>query len=482
MMASDIDTLVQSGESEKVEFKAQWTEAVLETVAAFANTRGGTLLVGVDADGNIVGTDLNETALRTFSNQLVDSLRIQPSLEVHSIGDKQILAIEVASSRTPVAYRGKYHKRVGNTTREISPEALGRLFIEKWGVTWDSVTGEYLMDEIDPDAARLFVRLARSRLPHVTEDEPVESVLRKLDLLVDGKLTRGAILLFGKEPQRRFLMTQVHMGRFKTGITILDDKLMRGNLFRQLEQVMQVFRQYLQVRYEIPSEMGEAASPLEALQRREIWDYPLEALREAVINALIHRDYFDPYGEISIRVYDDRVYIWSPGELPPGITVEDLKKTPHDSRLRNPLLAQVFYFAGWIERWGSGTTMIVEFCRQQDLPEPDFHSEKGRFEVTFYKDPYTEERLREMGLNERQVKAVVYVKEKGQITNKRYQELTGVSKPTATRDLEKLVVLAILQRMGTTGRGTYYQLMGSQTAQRAQNGLTNGSRRALGGN
>lgn len=466
-MACDIDTLVQSGESEKVEFKAQWTEGVLETAAAFANTRGDTLLVGVDDDGNIVGLDLNETALRTFSNQLVDSLRIQPSLEVHSIGDKQILAIEVASSRTPVAYRGKYHKRVGNTTREISPEALGRLFIEKWGVTWDSVTGDYSVDEIDPDTVQQFVRLSKPRLPYVTTDEPVESLLRKLDLLVDGRLTRGAILLFSKEPQRRFLMTQVHMGRFKTGITILDDKLMRGNLFRQLEQVMQVFRQYLQVRYEIPSEMGEAASPPEALQRREIWDYPLEALREAVINALIHRDYFDPYGEISIRVYDDRVYTWSPGELPPGITVEDLKKSPHDSRLRNPLLAQVFYFAGWIERWGSGTTMIVEFCRQQDLPEPDFRSEKGRFEVIFYKDPYTEERLQEMGLNERQVKAVLRVKERGEIANKEYQEVCRISSRTASRDLADLVDRGIFEQLGTTGRGTSYALM---TPERRQSG------------
>lgn len=456
-MVSDIDTLVQSGESEALEFKAQWTEAILETAAAFANARGGTLLIGVDDDGNIVGIDLNEAALRTFSNQLVDSLRIQPSLEMHTIGDKQILAIEVASSPTPVAYKGKYYKRVGNTTREISPEALGRLFIEKWGITWDSVTGDYSVDEIDFDTVRQFVRLSEPRLPYVTEDEPIESLLRKLDLLVEGKLTRGAILLFGKEPQRHFLMAQIHMGRFKTGTTIVDDKLIRGNLFRQLGQVMQLFQQYLQVRYEIPGEMGEAPSPLEALQRREIWDYPLEALREAVINALIHRDYFDPYGEISIRVYDDRVYIWNPGELPPGLTVEDLKKTPHDSRLRNPLLAQVFYFAGWIERWGSGTTRIVELCRQQGLPEPDFRSEKGRFEIIFSKDPYTEERLREIGLNERQVKAVLWVKEHGRITNKEYRELSGLSDEGARKDLRALVGKGVLQLEGK-GRSAHYVL------------------------
>lgn len=456
MIPSDIDKLVQSGEGETIEFKAQWTESVLETAAAFANTRGGTLLVGVDDEGCVVGLDLSESVLRTFSNRLADSLRVQPSLETRTVDDEQILVIEIASSRIPVSYRGRYYKRVGNTTREIAPEALGRLFIEKWGVTWDSVTGDYSLDEIDADTVRQFIRLSRPRLPYVAEDEPIESLLHKLDLLVEGKLTRGAILLFGKEPQRHFLMTQVHMGRFKTATTIVDDKLIRGNLFRQLEQVMQLFRQYLQVRYEIPGEMGQASSPLEALQRREIWDYPLEALREATINALIHRDYFDPHREVTIRVYDDRVYVWSPGELPPGITVEDLKKSPHDSSLRNPLLAQVFYFAGWIERWGSGTTRILKLCRQQGLPEPEFRSEKDRFELIFYQTHYTEDRLREMGLNERQVRAVLYVRGRGEIALSAFKSLVpDVSDKTLYRDLRDLVDKGVLEQVGEK-KGSHY--------------------------
>ncbi len=353
-MAIELQALILAGEGERTEFKARWSDTALETLAAFANGQGGVLLVGVDDEGHPVGWPGSEKDLRVISDQIGDALRIQPSVKSQVLDGQRILVIEVAPAPTPVAYRGRYYRRIGNTTREIPPEELGRLFIEKWGVTWDSVTGEYSMDEIDPDTVRQFVRLARSRLPHVAEDEPVESVLGKLDLLVGGKLTRGAILLFGREPQRHFLMAQVHMGRFKTGTTIVDDKLVRGNLFRQLEQVMQLFRQYLQVRYEIPGEIGEGTSPLEALQRREIWDYPLEALREAVINALIHRDYFDPHREITIRVYDDRVYVWSPGELPPGITVEDLKRTPHDSSLRNPLLAQTFYLPAGSSVGGPG--------------------------------------------------------------------------------------------------------------------------------
>jgi ATP-dependent DNA helicase RecG len=192
MILSNIDKLVQSGEGETIEFKAQWAESVLETAAAFANTRGGTLLVGVDDEGRVVGLDLSESILRTFSNRLADSLRVQPSLETHTIDDKQIMVIEIASSRIPVAYEGRYYKRVGNTTREIAPEALGRLFVEKWGITWDSLTGDYSLGEIDTDTVRQFIRLSRPRLPYVAEDEPVESLLQKLDLLVEGKLGNGS--------------------------------------------------------------------------------------------------------------------------------------------------------------------------------------------------------------------------------------------------------------------------------------------------
>ncbi len=456
-MALDINALLQAGESETVEFKAQWTDAVLETAAALANTRGGILLLGIDDKGQVVGLDVDEARLRTYANLLADLLRVQPSLQVWDVSGRQVLTVEVASARTPVSYRGRFYKRIGNTTREIAPEALGQLFIEKWDVTWDSVQSDFSLDEIDLDTVRRFSRLARPRLPQVSADEPADSLLRKLNLLVDGRLTRGAVLLFGKAPQQRFVMAQVHMGRFKDAITIVDDKLIRGNLFQQLDQVMQLFRQYLQVRYEIPSEMGDATSAAEAVQRREIWDYPLEALREATINALIHRDYFDPHGEISIRVYDDRVYVWNPGELPPGITVADLKKTPHDSRLRNPLLAQAFYFAGWIERWGSGTTRIVGLCQQQGLPEPEFRSQNGRFEVLFLKDQYTEDYLRTMGLDERQMKAVLFVKESGSITNREFRELTGVSDEMARRALSGLTEKGLLAVKGK-GRSVRYEV------------------------
>jgi len=130
----------------------------------------------------------------------------------------------------------------------------------------------------------------------------------------------------------------------------------------------------------------------------------------------------------------------------------------HLSKPRNTLLAKVFYFAGFIESWGRGTIKIVENCVKQGLPEPDFIEESGVMKVIFYKDKFTEEFLQKMGLNERQIKAVMYMKKTGRITNKEYQEIANTTKKTASRDLSNLVKKEILKQVGSTGKGTFYTL------------------------
>ena len=335
--------------------------------------------------------------------------------------------------------------------------------IEKSGAAWDKQFTDANLDEIDPAVVQRFLRLAQGRLPEAHENEPLESVLRKLDLLVDGRLRRGALLLFGRRPQKDFHAAYVRMGRFKTDTIIVDDKFIEGNLFDQLDQVMQHFRQYLQVRLVVNSQIREGQSMLESLQRQDIWDYPLDALREAVINALIHRDYFDATGNISIRVYDDQVYIWNPGELLPGMTVDDLLRHPHDSRPRNPLLARVFYYAGWIEHWGSGVTRILDLCQRQGLPAPQFQSANGRFEVAFFKSLYTVNRVLLAELDERQAKTIQWVLEHGRISNAEYQNLFQVSQRTASRELSILVKQDLLEKVGRTGRSLYYRIKALNT-------------------
>ena len=419
--------------------------------------RGGALLIGVADDGTVIGWPGTDQDLRAIVDLVADALPIQPTITVETHENRPVLAIRVAPAHVPVAARGRYFRRVGNTTREIPAEELGRFFLTTMDLQWDALTGDYRRDELDPDTIRRFVRLARTRLPYVEEGESVESVLQKLNLLRAGQLTRAAVLLFGQEPQRCFTTATVHVGRFRSPLTIVDDKLLGGNLFQQLDQVMQLFRQYLQVRYDVHVDLERGPTMLEALQRQETWQYPLDALREAVINALIHRDYLST-GDVQVRVYDDQVLITNPGALPEDLSVAQLRERNHPSRLRNSLLAQVFYYAGLIERWGTGTWRMAELCREQGLPEPDFASEPAGFRVTFAQDPYTEERLRQMGLHERQVQAVLHVRQHSQIANREYQVLNAVSKPTATRELTDLVSRGILVATGTGKRDRHYVL------------------------
>jgi ATP-dependent DNA helicase RecG len=161
-------------------------------------------------------------------------------------------------------------------------------------------------------------------------------------------------------------------------------------------------------------------------------------------------------------VGEDTLEVWSPGLLPEGVSIADIEREGHVSRPRNPALAQMFYFAGFIERWGVGTTLIQRACRLHDLPAPVFQENMGGFKVSLSQNPYTPERLRGLGLSDRHLAIVLHLREHGTITNSEVQRLTGVSKATATRDLDYLVTHGMLVLQGRTGRGSpRYVLKGS---------------------
>ena len=195
------------------------------------------------------------------------------------------------------------------------------------------------------------------------------------------------------------------------------------------------------------------------MHRIEKGEYPVPAIREMLLNALVHRNYMG--APIQIRVYDDKISIWNEGSLPEGLTLAALKRS-HSSRPRNPIIADVSFKGGYIDAWGRGTIKILDTCKQADLPEPEMKEQDGGFIITLFKDHLTEERLTKLGLNDRQLKAVNFVKGKGKITNKEYQNINDCSKATATRDLTELVEkYNIMERTGEIGAGTSYALIGS---------------------
>jgi ATP-dependent DNA helicase RecG len=434
-------------ESQRVEYKQNWRDDCLKVVSAFANSGGGVLFIGLDDQGTPTGLKNIKKLLEDIPNTIRNKLGILPSVELNRESKEEIIKITVTPSSVPISYNGKYYLRSGSTTQELHGKDLADFLIKKTGVTWDDAVedrGDWEL--LNKSTIEDFKRYAVDRIPSIVRETDLIPILQKLNLIDNQHLKRAVFLLFGKDPQWFYSHAVVKIGRFLTDTDIQTTDIVKGNLFQQLESSLEILRtKYLQSKIKF-----------EGIHRRDILEYPYEALREAIINALIHRDYWG-FSQIQIRIYPDKLIIMNAGSLPPEVPVEKLK-TNHLSIPRNRLLAAVFYYAGFIEAWGRGTTMIVEKCVEQGLPEPDFKEEHGVMTVIFYKDIFTEENLRKMGLNKRQIKAVIYVKENEKITNKIYQELNGVSKPMSSLDLTNLVERKIFKRLGITGRGTEYIL------------------------
>jgi len=447
----NIKEILAKRESETLEFKEGFDKECIETIAAFANTKGGTIFIGVADNGKIKGIQVGKRTPDDWINQIVQSIepKITIKTERLTIEKKALIAFHISESRIkPVSFKGRYFKRVGSGNRQMSWENITKLVLESVNTTWDNLIepGAALKD-IDLEKVKKFVGLCNKtgRRP-IPENETPLTTLKKLELIQEGKPTKAAILLFGKNPQRFCLQAILKMGRFKSKTIIIDDKEIYGTLFEQVEEAMLYFRDRLQTKFEFTGEP----------QRKVIWEYPLEALRETVINAVCHRDYLDS-ANIQIRIYDDHILIWNPGKLPPDLSLEQLK-TDHPSRPHNRLIARAFFYAGYIEKWGGGTLKVIRECIDSGLPEPEFFEDMGMFGVTFRKDILTEKNLSELGLNDRQIKAVMYVKEKGKIANREYQETARTTKKTASRDLANLVDKKIFKQVGSTGKGTFYTL------------------------
>jgi ATP-dependent DNA helicase RecG len=323
---------------------------------------------------------------------------------------------------------------------------LTRFLISKSGKDWDEYIEESAsMADIKIETIEKFKQIAVKRIPFVKDEKEPIKVLEKLNLIDNGKLKRAAILLFGKNPKKFWTSAYIKVGKFLNDTDIVSTDDIEGNLFEQVEKTMEILR----TKYLI-SEIK-----FEGIYRKEELEYPEEALREAIINAVIHRDYIGPHTQL--KIYPDKIILWNVGTLPKEIRIDELKKS-HSSYPRNELLADVFFKAGLIEAWGRGTIKIADELKKAGLPEPEFKEEFGGFAVYFYKDIYTEENLRKIGLNERQIQAVMYVKERGKITNTEYQKLTGVSRQMTTIDLTGLVEKKIFIRIGKAGKGIAYRL------------------------
>ncbi|MCK5130546.1 MAG: putative DNA binding domain-containing protein [Candidatus Sabulitectum sp.] len=436
-----------SNESENTEYKQLWRSDFLKVISAFANTQGGILHTGLDDGGKPVGVQNTKKMLEDIPNTIRNKLGIVPSIKLRKEEGKEVIDIAVKKSSVPISFNGKFYVRSGSTVQELKGNDLAELLLKAMNYSWDEqVEEDATLDELCTDTMDEFKRLAQERLPSIVKESNYTTILQKLRLLKDGKLTKAAILLFAKDPQKYCLQAVVKIGKFQSPSIIQTTDIVEGNLFNQLNTSMEI----LQTKYLLRN------ISFEGLHRRDILEYPYEALREVIINAIIHRNYTKPI-QTQLRIYPNRLVARNPGKLSPEVPVEQLK-AEHDSIQRNKLIASVFYYAGFIEAWGSGMGKILEECRKQDLPEPDFIEENGVMVVTLYKNIQDEEYLKKFNLNHRQMNAVAYVKSNGRIMNHDYQKINNISKRTASRDLQKLVSLGIFHKSSNTGQSTSYKL------------------------
>ena len=360
--------------------------------------------------------------------------------------------MEVTESSTkPVYAFERALRRSGRTNQVLSPGEAAEMHLQSRGRTWDySVVADAGMRDVDPDKVKRFVGRARAaRRLEIKPSTPARQVLRQLKLVRDAKPSVAGVLLFGRSPTQFLPQAAVRCARFKgeTEVTFLDMQVVGGTVIEQVEAVMEFARRNLSMAAKIEG----------ALERKETWEYPLEALREAVINAVCHRDYASA-ASAQVRIFDDRLEVWNPGGLPPELSVRDLRIS-HASIPRNKLVADAFFLIGYVEQFGTGTQRMIDLLQQAGLPEPEFESREHFFRVLFRKPVPVEKRFADSDLNGRQVIALRSLEKSKRITRKEYEELTGASNVTAKRDLTDLVNKRVLVRRGAT-RNLWYELSG----------------------
>lgn len=356
-------------ETQNIEFKRQWRDDFLAELCGFANAQGGTLYIGVDDKGSVVGIENAKQLLEKLPNLINQTMGLLATINLLTEEGKEYLSVSVSATEQPVSYRGKYYYRSGTTLQEMNGNALREFLLRKIGTTWDAFPCEdATMDDIDPAAVHYFLQCAikAGRMPNEALADNVQTTLSNLDLLTrEGKLKNAAVLLFGKRPQHFFISSRFRIGRFMVDDTDLihhDD--IEGNILQMADKVMWKLRQDYLI----------APIHYEGMHRVEQLEVPEEALRELVYNAIVHRDYLG--ADTQMKVYNDRIWLWNEGELPEGFSVEKASKE-HLSKPRNRLIANVFYKAGFIESWGRGVGKVCKAFANAHLPVPTFENYWG---------------------------------------------------------------------------------------------------------
>lgn len=442
-------------EQQNVEWKESWRDDYLKWICGFANAQGGKIYIGCDDNGNVVGIDNSKKLLEDIPNKVRDTMGIIVGVNLLDEDGKEYIEIDVPFYPVGISYKGVYHYRSGSTKQILTGPALEAFLLRKHGATWDnSPIPAFTIDDVDDDVVAMFRKLAamKGRIDSNLLDEPKEVLLDRLHLVNGDYLTNAAMLLFSKDPERYQLGAFLKIGYFETDADLLYQDEIHGSLLEQVDKAMElIYLKYMR-----------AKISYDGIQRIERYFVPEAALREALLNAVCHKQYQSGV-PIQISVYEDRLYVANVGCLPEDWTLEKLMNK-HTSKPYNPNIAYVFYLAGFIESWGRGVEKICNALENEKLPKPEYTINPEDIMIKF---TGPEDRIVRMSgqlsdklsdklsdnLSDKEQKTLELLLEDPGYTSSQIAEKLNVSRVSVTKYLKSLKGKGLIERIGSDRKG-----------------------------
>lgn len=361
-------------ESQNIEWKEVWRDDYLKWICGFANAKGGRIYIGINDNGTVIGVNNSKKLLEDIPNKIQTTMGIVADVNLLSKGEREYIEIIVKASSYPVNYKGEYHYRSGSTKQQLKGAALTEFLVSKTNFKWDAIPVDNIkITELDNESFEIFRRevLRSGRMSESNINMSNAELLDKLNLTVEGKLKRAAIMLFYNNPEKLISGSFVKIGRFGVGADLQYQDEIHGSLFNIADKVIDlIYLKYLKATISYNKDI-----------RIETYPFPREAVREAVFNALVHCNWADST-PIQIRIENEAMYITNSCILPSEWTVDNLMKR-HKSKPYNPDIAIAFFRAGYIEAWGRGIQKICEACKQHGISEPKYELLGGDLTVKF---------------------------------------------------------------------------------------------------
>ncbi len=429
-------------EKQNIEWKTSWHDDYLKWICGFANAQGGTIYIGIDDRGKITPLKNSKKLLEDIPNKIKQSLGIVTDVNLKETDQGNYIEIVVEPQPYPISYYGEYHYRSGSTKQQLTGQQLTQFLIKKTGVSWDSmpVTG-ISPDQLRIDSFDIFREKAVRSHRMSSESLGMNNIqlLDSLNLLDEKVIKRAGILLFHHNPEKWVPGCYTKIGYFSSDADIIYQDEVHGSLLKQADSVIDlIFTKYL-----------KGIISYEGITRIENYPYPREAIREAVLNAIAHKNYLSLI-PIQIKVFDDKIIISNDCVLPDGWTAETLLGQ-HRSVPYNPLIANTFYRAGLIESWGRGIEKIRSACVDYGIKAPEYEIHPAEISVTFTAKVTAQATAQATA----QVAVLEALRANPTLSLSKLSDITGFNKSAIRYAIDKMKENGTLKREGTSQKGKW---------------------------